>query len=122
MSEDNNQPEHNIEEPNESNLENFSETKGEKTTKFNPSTLDIIKDVPVTLAVEIGKAKLNIQDLLKLNHGSVVKLSRLVGEPLDVNVNGVLVAKGDVVVIDDNLGVRLTEVISTEKRAESVKS
>lgn len=106
----------------EQTLENFEQSRQENVVPFNQATLDVIKDVPVTLAVEIGKAKLNIQDLLKLNHGSVVKLSRLVGEPLDVNVNGVLVAKGDVVVVDDNLGVRLTEVISPEKRVESVKS
>ncbi len=85
------------------------------------SNIDVLKDVPVTLAVEVGRTKVSIRDLLNLHHGSVVKLSRQVGESLDVCVNGVLIARGDVVVANESLGIRLTEVMSPEKRAEMIK-
>lgn len=80
--------------------------------------LDVILDVPVTLAMEIGRTKINIRNLLQLNQGSVVELDRLAGEPLDVLVNGTLVAHGEVVVINEKFGIRLTDVISVSERVK----
>lgn len=78
--------------------------------------LDMLLDVNVTLAIELGRAHINIRDLLKLNQGSVVDLDRMAGEPLDVLVNGTLVARGEIVVVKEKFGVMLTEVVSPEER------
>ncbi len=78
--------------------------------------MDVILDVPVTIAMEIGRAQINIRNLLQLNQGSVVELDRFAGEPLDVLVNGTLIAHGEVVVVNDKFGIRLTEVISASER------
>jgi flagellar motor switch protein FliN len=80
--------------------------------------LDVILDVPVTLSAEIGQTQINIRNLLQLNQGSVVELDRLAGEPLDVLVNGTLIAHGEVVVINDKFGIRLTDVISQSERVK----
>lgn len=80
--------------------------------------LDVILDVPVTLSMEIGRTQINIRNLLQLNQGSVVELDRFAGEPLDVLVNGTLVAHGEVVVINDKFGIRLTDVISVSERVK----
>ena len=83
--------------------------------------LDVILDIPVTLSLEVGKSKISIRELLKLNQGSVVELDRLAGEPLDVLVNGTLVAHGEVVVTNDKYGIRLTDVISAAERIQKLK-
>ena len=83
--------------------------------------LDFILDVPVTIAMEIGRTKINIRDLLQLNPGSVVELDRLAGEPMDVLVNGMLIAQGEVVVVEDKFGIRLTDVISPEERIKKLR-
>ncbi len=83
--------------------------------------LDTILDINVRLSVEIGQTKISIRKLLQLNQGSVVELDRLAGEPLDIKVNGTLVAKGEVVVIHDKFGIRLTDIISTADRIEKLK-
>ena len=83
--------------------------------------LDQILDIPVTLAVEIGSAKIAIRNLLQLNQGSVVELDRLAGEPLDVLVNGTLVAHGEVVVVNEKFGIRLTDVISAHERVKKLR-
>jgi flagellar motor switch protein FliN len=80
--------------------------------------LDVILDVPVTLSMEIGRTQINIRNLLQLNQGSVVELDRFAGEPLDVLVNGILVAHGEVVVINEKFGIRLTDVISVSERVK----
>ena len=80
--------------------------------------LDAILDVPVTIAMEIGRTRINIRNLLQLNQGSVVELDRLAGEPMDVLVNGTLIAQGEVVVVNDKFGIRLTDVISPEDRVK----
>ena len=85
------------------------------------SCLDVILDIPVTLSLEVGKSKISIRDLLKLNQGSVVELDRLAGEPLDVLVNGTLIAHGEVVVTNDKYGIRLTDVISASERIQKLK-
>lgn len=78
--------------------------------------MDLIMDIPVTVSAEIGRTKLNIRNLLQLQQGSIVELDRLAGEPLDIFVNKTLVAHGEVVVVNDKFGVRITDVISKTER------
>jgi flagellar motor switch protein FliN/FliY len=83
--------------------------------------LEVILDVPVTLSMEVGRTRIPIRNLLQLNQGSVVELDRAAGEPLDVFVNGTLVAHGEVVVVNDRFGIRLTDVISPAERIKKLK-
>lgn len=83
--------------------------------------LDLILDVQVTLSLEVGRARIPIRNLLQLNQGSVVELERMAGEPLDVFVNGTLVAQGEVVVVNERFGVRLTEVVSPSERIKRLR-
>jgi len=80
--------------------------------------LDGILDIPVTISMEIGRTNINIRNLLQLNQGSVVELDRLAGEPMDVLVNGTLIAQGEVVVVNEKFGIRLTDVISPSERVK----
>ena len=82
--------------------------------------LDVILDVPVTISMEIGRTKINIRNLLQLNQGSVIELDRFAGEPMDVFVNGTLIAHGEVVVVNDKFGIRLTDVISPTERVKKL--
>ncbi|BDU17859.1 flagellar motor switch protein FliN [Lysobacter auxotrophicus] len=83
--------------------------------------LDVILDVPVTLSLEVGRARIPIRNLLQLNQGSVVELERAAGEPLDLYVNGTLIAQGEVVVVNDRFGVRLTDVVSPAERIKRLR-
>lgn len=83
--------------------------------------LDVLLDIPVTLALEIGRAKVSIRNLLSYTQGSVIEMDRLAGEPLDLLVNGTLIAHGEVVVINDKFGVRLTDVVSPQERIKKLK-
>lgn len=83
--------------------------------------LDAILDIPVTISMEVGRTQISIRNLLQLNQGSVVELDRLAGEPLDVMVNGTLIAHGEVVVVNDKFGIRLTDVISQTERIKKLK-
>jgi len=83
--------------------------------------LDTILDIPVTISMEVGRSKINIRNLLQLNQGSVVELDRVAGEPLDVLVNGTLIAHGEVVVVNDKFGIRLTDVISQVERIKKLR-
>jgi flagellar motor switch protein FliN/FliY len=83
--------------------------------------IDVILDVPVSLSLEVGRTRLPIRSLLQLNQGSVVELERAAGEPLDVYVNGTLIAHGEVVVINEKFGIRLTDVISPAERIRKLK-
>ena len=85
------------------------------------AALDNILDIPVTLAVEIGSTRVSIRNLLQFNQGSVVELDRLAGEPLNVLVNGTLIAHGEVVVVNEKFGVRLTDVISAQERVRKLQ-
>lgn len=78
--------------------------------------LDVIKDIRVTLSMELGRASLTIRELLELDQGAVLELDRMVDEPMDIRVNGTLVARGEVVVVDDKFGVRLTDVVNPADR------
>ena len=84
-------------------------------------SLDVILDIPVNISLQIGSSKISIRNLLKLNQGSVVELERLAGEPLDVMVNGTLIAHGEVVVVNEKYGIRLTDVISAQERIKKLK-
>ena len=83
--------------------------------------LDSILDIPVTITMEVGHAKISIRNLLQSNQGSVIELERLAGEPLDVLVNGTLIAHGEVVVVNDKFGIRLTDVISQVERIKKLQ-
>jgi len=97
-----------------------SQVAGKKSseTSVDELNLDVILDVPVTISMEIGRTQINIRNLLQLNQGSIVELDRFAGEPLDVLVNGTLIAHGEVVVINDKFGIRLTDVISLSERVK----
>jgi flagellar motor switch protein FliN len=83
--------------------------------------LNLILDVSVTLALEVGRARMPVRDLLQLAPGAIVELDRLAGEPLDVLVNGVRIARGEVVVVNDKFGIRLTDVVSATERMEHAR-
>jgi flagellar motor switch protein FliN/FliY len=82
--------------------------------------LDVILDIPVSISMEVGHTEISIRNLLQLNQGSVIELDRLAGEPLDVLVNGTLIAHGEVVVVNEKFGIRLTDVISPSERIKKL--
>lgn len=86
----------------------------------NPD-LDVILDIPVTISMEVGRTSITIRNLLQLNQGSVIELDRLAGEPLDVLVNGTLIAHGEVVVVNEKFGIRMTDVISPSERIKKLR-
>jgi flagellar motor switch protein FliN/FliY len=95
-------------------LENRSPEPGEP-----PSTnLDFILDIPMEISVELGRSKMLISDLLQLGQGSVIELTKLAGEPLEVLVNQKLIARGEVVVVNEKFGIRLTDIISPTERVK----
>jgi flagellar motor switch protein FliN/FliY len=94
----------------------FSELTSEPAAGAAAGRIDMILDIPVQLTVELGRTKIPIRDLLQLVQGSVVELDRLAGEPMDVLVNGCLIAQGEVVVVNDKFGIRLTDVIAPDER------
>lgn len=100
----------------------FQNLQNDANTKVDPDpSLDVILDVSVTLSMEVGRARIPIRNLLQLNPGSVVELERAAGEPLDIYVNGTLIAHGEVVVINDRFGVRLTDVVSPTERIRKLR-
>ncbi len=86
----------------------------------NPD-LAVVLDIPVKIAMEVGSTQITIRNLLQLNQGSVIELERLAGEPLDVLVNGTLIAHGEVVVVNEKFGIRVTDVISPSERIKKLK-
>jgi len=101
-------------------LEELSEDEA-PITGDEKRKLDVILDIPVTISMEVGRSNISIRNLLKLNQGSVVELDRVAGEALDVLVNGTLIAHGEVVVVNDKFGIRLTDVISQVERIKKLK-
>ena len=94
---------------------------GDETTEVGGSaSLDLILDIPLTVTCELGRSKMLINDLLQLGQGSVIELTKLVGEPLEVLVNNKLVARGEVVVVNDKFGVRLTDILTPMERVQSL--
>jgi flagellar motor switch protein FliN/FliY len=111
------------EAPVEENDELADEEGDDKTNdKANgePASLDLILDIPLTVTVELGRSKMLINDLLQLGQGSVIELTKLVGEPLEVLVNNKLVARGEVVVVNEKFGVRLTDIVTPMERVKSL--
>lgn len=94
---------------------------GGKANQAPIQSLDFILDIPLVVTVELGRAKMNIRDLLQLAQGSVVELSKFAGEPLEILVNDRLIARGEVVVVNEKFGVRLTDIISPVERIEQLK-
>lgn len=94
--------------------------KGSKS-KSTDVNLDVVLDIPVTISMEIGRTHIPIRNLLQLNQGSVVELDRLAGEPLDVFANGTLIAHGEVVVVNEKFGIRLTDVMSPTERVKKLR-
>ncbi len=89
--------------------------------KLKVQNLDFILDIPLKVTVELGRTEVIIKDLLQLGQGSVLELDKLAGEPLEILVNGKLVAKGEVVVVNEKFGIRLTDIISPIERIETLK-
>jgi flagellar motor switch protein FliN/FliY len=104
----------------EVNEVSFSEFQKSDTAKGSMA-LDFIMDIPLTLNVELGRSQLLISELLQLGQGSVIELTKLAGEPMDVFVNQRLVARGEVVVVNEKFGVRLTDVVSTMERVNKLR-
>jgi flagellar motor switch protein FliN/FliY len=89
--------------------------------KLKIQNLDFILDIPLKVSVELGRTQIIVKDLLQLGQGSVLELDKLAGEPLEILVNGKLVAKGEVVVVNEKFGIRLTDIISPIERIETLK-
>ena len=98
--------------------EGGAETAGEESGE--PASLDLILDIPLAVTVELGRSKMLINDLLQLGQGSVIELTKLVGDPLEVLVNDKLVARGEVVVVNEKFGVRLTDIVTPMERVKSL--
>jgi flagellar motor switch protein FliN len=99
----------------------FEQMQDESQPAAGDVNLEVILDVPVTLSMEVGRTRVPIRNLLQLNQGSVVELDRAAGEPLDVFVNGTLIAHGEVVVVNERFGIRLTDVVSPAERLRKLK-
>jgi flagellar motor switch protein FliN/FliY len=106
-------------EVNTMDLDEFSQPAAAGSSG-NPD-IDVILDIPVTISMQVGSTSINIRNLLQLNQGSVIELDRLAGEPLDVLVNGTLIAHGEVVVVNEKFGIRMTDVISPSERIKKLK-
>ncbi|MFC3907988.1 flagellar motor switch protein FliN [Legionella dresdenensis] len=96
-------------------------TENIASTEADSDKIELVLDIPVAVTVEIGRTKMTIRNLLQLNQGGIVALDRLASEPLDVLVNGTLVAHGEVVVVNDKFGVRLTDIVSKAERIKRLR-
>ena len=92
----------------------------ETSSPASAENLRVLENIDVMLSVEVGNTELKIRELLRLNEGSVIELDRLAGDPLDIMVNGTMIAKGEVVMVGERFGVRFTEIVDPEKRVESL--
>ncbi len=99
----------------------FEELTAEPVKATGNPDLDVILDIPVSISMEVGRTSITIRNLLQLNQGSVIELDRLAGEPLDVLVNGTLIAHGEVVVVNEKFGIRMTDVISPAERIKKLR-
>ena len=98
----------------------FEQLTGAAPKTAPPGDFDLILDIPVNLTVELGRTKISIRNLLQLAHGSVVELDGLAGEPMYILVNGTLIAQGEVVVVNDKFGIRLTDIITPQERVRKL--
>lgn len=111
--------------PDELSAEAVEQVKSASSKKETPKQLDknlnLILDIPLKVSVELGRTKMPVNDLLNLTQGSVIELSKIAGEPMEVYVNDKLIARGEAVVINDKFGVRLTDIISPAERVEQLR-
>ncbi len=105
-----------IESGNQVGAEVFNELDGGEKPQQQEKDLEFIKDIPVQLSVEIGRTKISIKTLLQLTQGSIVELDAAAGDLMDILVNGTMIAKGEVVVVNEKFGIRLTEIITPVER------
>ena len=105
-----------IESGNQVGAEVFHELNGGENPQAQEKDLEFIKDIPVQLSVEIGRTKISIKTLLQLTQGSIVELDAAAGDLMDILVNGTMIAKGEVVVVNEKFGIRLTEIITPVER------
>lgn len=98
----------------------MSETPDPTETPIDKKNLDFILDIPLQVTVELGRTKLLVKDILQLNQGAVVELTKLAGEPLDIFVNSKLVARGEAVVVNEKFGVRLVDIVTPNERVEKI--
>ena len=96
------------------------ETETQKSERASVENLRVLENIDVKLTVEVGNAEIKIRDLLRLNEGSIVELDRLAGDPLDILVNGTMIAQGEVVMVGERFGVRFSEIVDPEKRVENL--
>ncbi|MEF1254101.1 MULTISPECIES: flagellar motor switch protein FliN [unclassified Vibrio] len=120
LGEDPNAPDIDVDEVMSAQLDELKDTSS-PISDDERRKLDTILDIPVTISMEVGRSQISIRNLLQLNQGSVVELERLAGESLDVLVNGTLIAHGEVVVVNDKFGIRLTDVISQTERIKKLR-
>ena len=114
-------PETKVEETEVSETEASKKNEQEvKTESSAVNNLRVLENIDVKLTVEVGNTEIKIRDLLRLNEGSVVELDRLAGEPLDILANGTMIAKGEVVMVGERFGIRLTEVVDPEERVQNL--
>jgi flagellar motor switch protein FliN/FliY len=99
----------------------FQELSREPAVAASAGKLDMVLDIPVNLTVEMGRAKMVIRNLLQLTQGSVVELDGLAGEPMSIMINGTLIAQGEVVVVNEKFGIRVTDIISAEERLRRLR-
>jgi flagellar motor switch protein FliN/FliY len=96
------------------------ESETQKSERASVENLRVLENIDVKLTVEVGNAEIKIRDLLRLNEGSIVELDRLAGDPLDILVNGTMIAQGEVVMVGERFGVRFSEIVDPEKRVENL--
>jgi len=96
------------------------ESENQTNERASVENLRVLENIDVKLTVEVGNAEIKIRDLLRLNEGSIVELDRLAGDPLDILVNGTMIAKGEIVMVGERFGVRFTEIVDPEKRVENL--
>ena len=96
------------------------DSETQKSERASVENLRVLENIDVRLTVEVGNAEIKIRDLLRLNEGSIVELDRLAGDPLDILVNGTMIAQGEVVMVGERFGVRFSEIVDPEKRVESL--
>lgn len=99
-----------------------SASREEQAVTSSRASLDLVLDIPVRISMEVGSAEISVRDLLDLRQGAVVELDRQAGESLDVLVNGAMIARGEVVVVNNQLGIRLTELVSPADRTRALRS
>lgn len=93
---------------------------GGEVSRMDADKLKVLENIEVDMSIEVGRTEISIRDLLRLNEGSVVELDRLAGEPLDILINGTMIAKGEVVMVGERFGIRFSEIVDPEKRMETI--